>query len=151
MFVPKRKISLIYLVTCTLLLVGLVPLLLTGWFLSERSGRELRAVENRYQIQLVQEKARQIEMFWQRHGDLVKGLANALQLANSESALSSPQTDERLGETLKDNPSVVGLYLKPSAGEPLSVFRPNLLSRAETESLAAAAIDSLSGHDLSFG
>ena len=57
---PKqKKIKLIYFVVFTLLLIGLVPLVLTGWFLSERSAKELRAVENRYQTQLVQEKARQ--------------------------------------------------------------------------------------------
>ena len=63
----KTKVSLIYFVIFTLLLVGLVPLVLTGWLLSGRSGQELRAVENRYQIQLVQEKARQIEMFAQKY------------------------------------------------------------------------------------
>ena len=61
-----KKVSLIYFVVATLLLVGLVPLVLTGWLLSDKSGRELRSAENRYQIQLVQEKARQIEMFGRR-------------------------------------------------------------------------------------
>ena len=74
----RSKFSLIYFVIFTLMLVGLVPLLLTGWFLSERSGKELRVVENRYQIQLVQEKARQIQMFAQKYGDLVLGIGNAL-------------------------------------------------------------------------
>src|SRR5919197_722618 len=78
-----RKISLIYFVILTLLLVGMVPLLLTGWFLSDRSAKELRAVENRYQIQLVQEKANQMEMFGQRYGDLVKGLANTLEFSST--------------------------------------------------------------------
>ncbi len=78
---PKsKKISLVYFVVITLLLVGLVPSVLTGWFLSERSATELRAVENRYQTQLVQEKARQIEMFGQRYGDLVGSFARALEL-----------------------------------------------------------------------
>ncbi|HLM62309.1 MAG TPA: hypothetical protein VK308_16015, partial [Pyrinomonadaceae bacterium] len=72
-----KKISLIYFVIITLLLVGLVPLVLTGWFLSDKSAKELRAVENRYQTQLVQEKARQIEMFGQRYGDLVGSFAKA--------------------------------------------------------------------------
>ena len=39
----KQKISLIYFVIVTLLLVGMVPLVLTGWILSDKSGRELRA------------------------------------------------------------------------------------------------------------
>src|SRR5215217_5900382 len=100
---PQRKISLIYFVICTLLLVGLVPLVLTGWSLSRRSATELRAVENRYQIQLVQEKARQIEIFGQHHSDLVRGIAKGLELANDPDVLSSPHTEEKLGATLREN------------------------------------------------
>src|SRR5829696_415917 len=100
-FMPfqSTKISLVYFVIFTLLLVGLVPLVLTGWLLSERSARELRAVENRYQIQLVQEKARQIEMFGQRYGDLVRGISNALELSASTTVLSAPATEAKLGAT----------------------------------------------------
>ena len=103
------KISLVYFVVFTLLLVGLIPLLLTGWSLSGRSASELRAVENRYQIQLVQEKARQIEMFGQRYGDLAKSLSNALELSNNLDVLSAPQTEQKLSETLQRDPNLLAL------------------------------------------
>ncbi|PYS99006.1 MAG: hypothetical protein DMF63_13110 [Acidobacteria bacterium] len=148
---PKRKISLIYFVVCTLLLVGLVPLVLTGYFLSERSAKELRAVENRYQIQLVQEKARQIEMFGQHHSDLVKGIAKALELANAPDLLSSAHTEEELAATLRENPSVLALYLKSATGEPVSLFRPNIMNRADAESIAEEALHSLANQTLQFG
>jgi HD-GYP domain-containing protein (c-di-GMP phosphodiesterase class II) len=140
---PQRKISLIYFVVCTLLLVGMVPLVLTGWFLSRRSANELRAVENRYQIQLVQEKARQIEMFGQHHGDLVRGIAKALELANSPEVLTSMHSEEKLGATLRENPSLLGLYLKPATGEPVALFRPNALTRADAETISESALQSL--------
>ncbi len=145
---PQRKISLIYLVICTLLLVGLVPLVLTGWFLSERSARELRAVENRYQIQLVQEKARQIEMFGQHHSDVVKGVVKALELADNPNVLSSPHTEEKLGSMLRENPSLLALYLRPAEGEPVALFRPNALGRAEVESIASVALEPLTTQSL---
>src|SRR4029078_6324568 len=91
----RRKVSLIYFVIVTLLLVGLVPLVLTGWFLSDRSGRELRSAENRYQIQLVQEKARQIEMFGWRFSSIVTGLATALELSHDPAVVSSTQTEAK--------------------------------------------------------
>jgi HD-GYP domain-containing protein (c-di-GMP phosphodiesterase class II) len=144
----QRKISLIYFVICTLLLVGLVPLVLTGWFLSERSARELRAVENRYQIQLVQEKARQIEMFGQHHSDLVKGIAKALELANSADVLSSAQTEEKLGATLRENPSLLALYIRPFGSEPVALFRPNALSRADIDTISDAALQNLTNQHL---
>ncbi|MEO8572351.1 MAG: HD domain-containing phosphohydrolase [Pyrinomonadaceae bacterium] len=148
---PQRKISLIYFVVCTLLLVGLVPLVLTGWFLSQRSAKELRAVENRYQIQLVQEKARQIEMFGQHHSDLVRGLAKALELASGPEVFSSPHTEEKLGATLRENPSLLALYLKPATGEPLALFRPNSLNRADTETVSEAALKTLTTQSLVVG
>jgi HD-GYP domain-containing protein (c-di-GMP phosphodiesterase class II) len=129
----SKKIGLIYFVVITLLLIGLVPLVLTGWFLSDRSGRELRAVENRYQTQLVQEKASQIEMFGQRYGDLVGSYAKALELSNDFAILSSPLTEEKLSLTLKENPNLIALYVKPIEGESLSVFRSEAIHKDEVE------------------
>ena len=148
---PKKKISLIYFVVATLLAVGLFPLVLTGWFLSKKSGDELRAVENRYQTQLVQEKARQIEMFGQRAGDLVFGYAKAFELAGDLSILSSPQTEEKLGNALKENPNLLALYVKPARGESLTVFRAESVSREEIENLAAATAARLENKPIAFG
>src|SRR4051812_27117732 len=98
----KRKVSLIIFVVATLLVVGLVPLVLTGWLLSDRSGRELRSAENRYQIQLVEEKARHIEMFGRRWTSLISSLSTALELSHDISTLSSSQTETKLGQILKE-------------------------------------------------
>src|SRR5881275_1049027 len=84
----NKRVSLIVFVVLTLLLLGLVPLVLTGWFLSDKSGRELRSAENRYQIQLVEEKARQIEMFGRRFSSVVTGLATGLELAHDPGVIS---------------------------------------------------------------
>jgi HD-GYP domain-containing protein (c-di-GMP phosphodiesterase class II) len=132
----KIKVRLVYFVIAALLLVGLVPLVLTGWFLSEKSAGELRAVENRYQIQLVQEKARQIEMFVQRNSDLVKGLANAFALSGNPAIFASAATDEQLSKTLKDNPDVLAIYVHHVSGEPLALYRPGNIQRMEIDGIA---------------
>lgn len=147
--IPK-KISLIYFVIITLLLVGLVPLVLTGWFLSDRSGRELRAAENRYQTQLVQEKARQIEMVGQRYGDLVGGYAKALEFSDDLKILSSPQTEEKFGATLKENPNLLAFYVKPVNDESLSVFRAEAIRKNEIETLAEKALTNLGAKKIAF-
>lgn len=147
----KTKVSLIYFVIFTLLLVGLVPLLLTGWLLSGRSGQELRSVENRYQIQLVQEKARQIEMFAQRYGDLVLGLGNALEIANNPSILSTAETERHLGSTLRENPNLLALYLKPVAAESLSLFRPGVFGTGEFETIVNDTQSKLTTQELLIG
>ena len=125
----KRKISLIYFIIVTLLLVGLVPLVLTGWMLSNKSGRELTSAENRYQTQLVQEKARQMEMFGKRYGDLVSSISISLELSDHLAILSAPETEQKLGGILKQNPDLLALNIKPANAEALSVFRPEAISK----------------------
>ena len=147
----KKKISLIYFVVFTLLAVGLLPLLLTSWTLSERSAKELRAVEGRYQTQLVQDKARQIELFGQRYADLVGSYAKALELSNDFSLLSAKQTEEKLGATLKENPYLLALYIKPIGNESLTVFRADQVKRDEIEQFAETLTKKLENKKLAFG
>lgn len=139
------KPKLIYIVIPTLLVVGLLPLILTGWFLSERSGTELRAVENRYQIQLVQEKARSLEMFLQRQLDLVGGLSNGFALAGAPDVYNQVRTDIQLEEKLRENPDVLALFVTPPAGETLSLYRPGNIGKAQIDSIANTLIASSQG------
>jgi HD-GYP domain-containing protein (c-di-GMP phosphodiesterase class II) len=147
----KRKISLVYFVLITLLLVGLVPLVVTGWLLSERSARELRAVEGRYQTQLVQDKARQIEMLGQRYGDLVISFAKAFELSGDFSLLSSAAAQKKLGQTLQENPHLLSLYVKPVSGEPLSVYRTESINASEIEKLSSSVLARLGEKELVMG
>ncbi len=148
---PNIKISLIYFVIFTLLAVGLVPLVLTGWFLSEKSAGELRSVENRYQIQLVHEKVRQIEKFGQRHGDLVTGLANAFALSGDNSIYSKPEADRQLSNTFRAYPEVVALYVRPDQGEPLALYRPGTIQRTEVDAIAESILPSVMHEGLYIG
>jgi hypothetical protein len=75
------RIRLLYIVLAVLLVVGLLPLAFAGSLLSGRSAEELRSVEGRYQAQLVQDKARQIELYGQRYRDVVTGLTRAFEIA----------------------------------------------------------------------
>ena len=134
-----KKVSLIYFVILTLLLVGLVPLVLTGWFLSDKSGRELRSAENRYQIQLVQEKAKQIEIFGWRMSSIVSGLARGMELANDPAVISSAQTESMLGGLLRQNPDLLALYVKPANADSVTVFRAESLRREDVEAASVEA------------
>ena len=141
--IKPKKVSLIFFVILTLLLVGLAPLVFTGWLLSEKSGRELRSAENRYQIQLVQEKARQIEIFGQRFSSVVGSLTNGFELANTPGAISSAQTERTLGSLLRENPDLLALYVKPAAEESLTVFRAEFMNRNEVEAISNAAAEKI--------
>lgn len=146
----SRKVSLIYFVIATLLIVGLVPLLLTGWTLSDKSAGELRAAENRYQIQLVQEKARQIEMFGRRFESIVDGLGVALELSHDPKIIGASGTEAKLGEVLRQNPDLLALSIKPVGVDSLSVFRPGV-AQADIEEIAASAVNNHEGDGVWIG
>src|SRR2546430_8450885 len=101
MFEKLRRIRLLYIVLGTLLVVGLAPLCSSDLMLSERSATELRSIEGRYQAQLVQDKARQIELFGQRYREVVTGLARAFELTGGVGVLGQQGSDERLQKAIE--------------------------------------------------
>src|SRR5919109_4761900 len=103
------RIRLLYIVLGVLLLVGLLPLTFAGFVLSSRSADELRSVEGRYQAQLVQDKARQIELFGRRYRDVVSGLARAFEIAGGIQSLKVQGYDDRLQQTLQEDPNLIAL------------------------------------------
>jgi len=112
------RIRLLYIVLGVLLLVGLAPMAFTGILLSGRSADELRAVEGRYQAQLVQDKARQIELYGQRYRDVVTGLARAFEISGGIRALDEAGYDLRLEIIGLDIRAYVNGDLKISAKDP---------------------------------
>ena len=67
------------------------------------------------------------------------------------SILSSPQTEEKLGMTLKENPNLLALYVKPLNGESLSVFRAEAISKTEIEKLSSSELGRLESKKIIFG
>ena len=133
MFEHLRRIRLLYVVLAVLLLVGLLPLALAGVMLSRRSADELRAVEGRYQTQLVQDKARQIELYGQRYRDVVSGLARAFEIAGGIHSLTDAKSDTRLQKTLQDDPNLIALAICPVQGEIHRAFQPEVIRREEVD------------------
>src|SRR3982750_5057042 len=124
MFDRFRRVRLLYIVLGVLLLVGLFPLGLAGWLLSERSADALRSVEGRYQAQLVQDKARQIELYGQRYRDVVTGLARAFEISGGIRALDDAGYNQRLQKTLEEDPNLIALALWPVDGTLHRAFQP---------------------------
>src|SRR5439155_12860864 len=66
-----------------------------------------------YQAQLVQDKARQIELYGQRYRDVVSGVARAFEIAGGIRLLSDAGYDARLQRTLQDDPNLIALAICP--------------------------------------
>jgi HD-GYP domain-containing protein (c-di-GMP phosphodiesterase class II) len=127
------RIRLLHVVLAVLLLVGLLPLGLAGVLLSRRSAEALRAIEGRYQAQLVHDKARQIELYGQRYRDVVSGVARAFEIAGGIHLLADRGYDARLQRSLQDDPNLIALAICPVKGEVHRAFQPDLIKREEVD------------------
>lgn len=148
MLVKTGRIRLLYIVLGVLLLVGLLPLAFAGTLLSGRSAEELRSVEGRYQAQLVQDKARQIELYGQRYRDVVTGLARAFEIAGGISALNDAGYDSRLQKTLEQDPNLIGLAIWPVSGELHRAFQPDVIQRDEVDQRVSEVLAKMSGRGI---
>jgi HD-GYP domain-containing protein (c-di-GMP phosphodiesterase class II) len=127
------RIRLLYIVLGVLLLVGLLPLAFAGFLLSGRSADELRSIEGRYQAQLVQDKARQIELYGQRYRDVVTGLARAFEIAGGIHGFDDKGYDQRLQKTLEEDPNLIALALWPVGAKLHRAFQPEVIKLDEVD------------------
>src|SRR5690349_3991371 len=144
------RIRLLYIVLGVLLLVGLLPLAVTGILLSGRSADELRSVEGRYQAQLVQDKARQIELYGQRYRDVVTGLARAFEIAGGIQNFNDSGYDQRLQKTLQEqeDPNVIALVLCPVNGTLHRAFQQNVIKLDEVDARVSEVLAKMNGRGL---
>ncbi|MBC8029668.1 MAG: HD domain-containing protein [Pyrinomonadaceae bacterium] len=142
------RIRLLYIVLGVLLLVGLLPLAFAGTLLSGKSEEQLRSVEGRYQAQLVQDKARQIELYGQRYRDVVTGLARAFEIAGGITALNDEGYDSRLQKTLEEDPNLIGLAIWPVNGEMHRAFQLDVIQRDEVDQRVSEVLAKMSGRGI---
>jgi len=145
-----RRIRLLDIVLGVLLLVGLLPLAFAGTVLSGRSAAELRSVEGRYQAQLVQDKARQIELYGQRYREVVSGLSRAFEIAGGIKALNDQGYDVRLQKTLQEDPNLIALAIWPVDGELRRAFQPDVIKREEVDQRVSEVLAKMNGRGLVF-
>ena len=143
-----RRVRLLYIVLGVLLLVGVLPLVFAGTLLSARSADELRSVEGRYQAQLVQDKARQIELYGQRYRDVVSGLARAFEIAGGIKSLKEQGYDQRLQRVLQEDPNLIALAIWPVDGELRRAFQLDTIKREEVDQRVAEVLARMSGRGL---
>lgn len=148
MLVNLGRFRLLYIVLGVLLLAGLLPLAFVGLLLSSRSAQELRSVEGRYQAQLVQDKARQIELYGQRYRDVVSGLARAFEISGGISSLNNTGYDTKLQKTLQEDPNLIALAIWPVEGELHRAFQPDVIKRYEVDERVSEVLANMSGKGL---
>ncbi|HET9712962.1 MAG TPA: hypothetical protein VFP64_13800, partial [Pyrinomonadaceae bacterium] len=140
------RIRLLYIVLGVLLLVGLLPLTFAGFLLSGRSADELRSIEGRYQAQLVQDKARQIELYGQRYRDVVTGLARAFEISGIQTR-DHNSYDQRLQKALQlqEDPNLIALALWPVNGTLHLAYQKTVIRLDEVEARVSEVVAKMNG------
>jgi HD-GYP domain-containing protein (c-di-GMP phosphodiesterase class II) len=140
------RIRLLYIVLGVLLLVGLMPLTFAGFLLSGRSADELRSIEGRYQAQLVQDKARQIELYGQRYRDVVTGLARAFEISGIQTR-DENSYDQRLQKALQlqEDPNLIALALWPVNGTLHLAYQKNVIRLEEVDARVSEVVAKMNG------
>src|SRR5438552_756287 len=151
MFERLARIRLLYVVLAVLLLVGLLPLSVAGILLSRRTAEELRAIEGRYQAQLVHDKARQIELYGQRYREVVIGLARAFEIAGGSRLPADSGYDARLQKSLQDDPNLIALAICPVKGKVHRAFQVDLIKREEVDQRISEVLARMSGRGVVIG
>ncbi len=151
MFKSLSRIRILYVVLAVLLLVGLLPLSVAGILLSRRSAQELRATEGRYQAQLVQDKARQIELYGQRYREVVIGLARAFEIAGGNRLQTDLGYDARLQRSLQDDPNLIALAICPVKGQVHRAFQADVIKREEVDQRVSQVLARMSARGVIIG
>jgi HD-GYP domain-containing protein (c-di-GMP phosphodiesterase class II) len=128
--------------------VGLLPLAFAGTLLSGRTAAELRSIEGRYQAQLVQDKARQIELYGQRYRDVVVGLARAFEITGGLQSLNDAGYSSRLEKTLQEDPNLIALAIWPVGGKSHKAFQPDIIQRDEVDQRVSEVLARMNGRGL---
>src|SRR4030095_8925522 len=101
------------------------------------------------QAQLVQDKARQIELYGQRYRDVVAGLARAFEIAGGiDKSRADQGYDVRLQKSLQDDPNLIELAIWPVGGELRRAFQSDVIKRDEVDQRVADVLARMSGRGL---
>lgn len=115
---------------------------------TESSSNALLDVESRYQSQLVQNKARQIELYGQRYRDIVVGLARAFEISGGLQPRNDEGYDRRLQVTLQDDPNLIALALWPVNGNLKRAFQPDVIKLEEVDARVNEVLKYMNGHEV---
>ncbi len=126
-------------------------MLITGWFLSDRSGRELRSAEGRYQTELVRDKANRIEIFGRKYVRLVNGYRELFEFVDTKESLLSLRTQEKIAENVSSDENLLALFVKPVQGESLSAFRAETINQQEIEKISGEVLSKLESKEAVVG
>jgi HD-GYP domain-containing protein (c-di-GMP phosphodiesterase class II) len=133
---PKRT-KILYTVLAVLLAVGVLPVAIAGWQLVELNRETLRFNEQQFQIDSVEDKAKQIKLYVTSYRDKIGAFARSLEIAGGMEVLEqSPVRGEKLAEVLQSDPNICAFMfvsLSPNDEKNFSARNPNKINEEEVE------------------
>src|SRR5579885_231943 len=129
---PSKRHKLLYTILPLLIGVGILPVLVLGWYLLGVYRETLAKYEQRLQIEKVESSARQIELYISKYRGQSAGLARALELNGGFAGMhDGGLVDERLRRFVEDDPNLLALALTPGGRDGFFVNKVGRISSTE--------------------
>src|SRR5438034_1014713 len=109
-----KRSKILYTVLAVLLTVSVLPVVIVGWQLVALNRDTLRWNEQRFQLDSVGDKAKQIKLYITAYRDQIGAFARSLEIAGGVSALEeSKSRDQKLGDTINNDNNLCALMITP--------------------------------------
>lgn len=141
----SKRSKILYTVLAVLLTVGVLPVAIIGWQLVELNRETLRGNEQRFQLDSVEDKAKQIELYLSAYQDQINSFARSLEMAGGIAALEQSRSrDIKLAEAVGSDKNLCALMIVPLSAEkqnlPWHAINTEKLANDEAEKLMTESV-----------
>lgn len=141
----NKRSKILYTVLAILLILSVLPVAIVGWQLAKLNEDTLRGNEQRFQLDAVLDKAKQISLYVTAYRDQIGAFARSLEIAGGISILENKKVnDARLIDAINTDRNLCALVITPLSqekiGQAIIASNPNLITEQELKgSLAQEA------------
>src|SRR5437870_44540 len=120
-----KRSKIVYTVLAVLLAVGVLPVTVAGWKLVGLNRDTLSKNEQQFQIDSVEDKAKQIKLYVSAYRDQINAFARSLEIAGGLASLGQSELrDEKLAEAVRTDSNLCALLILP--------LKPNMENMSAT-------------------
>jgi HD-GYP domain-containing protein (c-di-GMP phosphodiesterase class II) len=137
-----NRVKILYLILTVLFVIGVAPIVFIGLQLTAINSQTLETKEKASQVQTVRDKAEQIELYVRGYIAQITSYARAYETGGDMRQAASLSGQEKLVQTIKDDPNLLAVILSPLNAQPIYAVNQARIREDEVASALNSAIQS---------
>jgi HD-GYP domain-containing protein (c-di-GMP phosphodiesterase class II) len=137
-----NRVKILYLILTVLFVIGVAPIVFIGLQLTSINSQTLETKEKASQVQTVRDKAEQIELYVRGYIAQITSYARAYETGGDMRQAASISGQEKLVQTIKDDPNLLAVILSPLNAQPIYAVNQARIREDEVASALNSAIQS---------